>query len=159
MLFSGFSTFRKNASSMLPTIDISLIGILLAIWNVFKVIWDYTSKAFNWIMQRALALYLGSKFWATTFFLAAFATCMVLQSLLISSILSLLGTFVVGSISVDSVRQSLIYAATIFPVDILVDVASFFVSGLISVVIAENYAMWWIRILGVFHGLTRAFKT
>lgn len=56
---------------MLPTIDISLIGIILAVWNVIKVIWDYTSKAFNWIMQRALALFIGSKFWATAAFLVA----------------------------------------------------------------------------------------
>lgn len=55
---------------MLPTIDISLIGVIVAIWNVVKVIWDYTSKAFMWIMHQALALLIGSKLWATAAFLA-----------------------------------------------------------------------------------------
>lgn len=144
---------------MLPTIDISLIGILLAIWNVFKVIWDYTSKAFNWIMQRALALYLGSKFWATTFFLAAFAVVIALESALISFLVEKLGEFAVSNIPAEGVRNSLVMAATLFPVDVLVEVASFFVSCLTAQIVAENYAMWWIKVLGVWQGLSRSFKT
>lgn len=71
---------------MLPTIDISLIGVLLAVWNVVKIIWDYTSKALNWLMQQALALLIGSKFWATVAFLAVALTIIGFLSTFLSSI-------------------------------------------------------------------------
>lgn len=87
---------------MLPTIDISLIGIILAVWNVFKVIWDYTSKAFNWITQQALALLIGSKFWATAAFLVAAGVIIGFSTTFLSAIANRILSAVFPSGSLNS---------------------------------------------------------
>lgn len=87
---------------MLPTIDISLIGIILAVWNVIKIIWDYTSKALNWITQRALALIIGSKFWATAAFLVAAGVLISVISTIIDRVLNLLFEYAFPSINLPN---------------------------------------------------------
>lgn len=144
---------------MVPTIDISLIGIVLAIWGAIKALAHIFMAGLNWVNQHALAVFLGSKFWATAFFIAAFAVVMVLEASLINLFLGLLGSLIVNTIPIGAMAEVFKFCACVFPLDIIAECLSFFFAGLSTVFIAENYAMWWIRILGVFQGLARAFKT
>lgn len=54
---------------MVPVFDISLIGTLTAIWGVLKVVLSSVGKGLDWIAKKALSALVGSKFWATAFFL------------------------------------------------------------------------------------------
>lgn len=143
---------------MLPTIDISLIGVLLAIWNVFRVIWDYTSRAFNWITQRALALLIGSKLWATAFLVAAVASLLVLLNTVFTFVISFLGTLAVNALPVDNVRDSLKFAAFIFPVDELLSVLTMVFTGLTAVFASEHLTGWWLSLLRLFGLISRSHK-
>lgn len=115
---------------MLPTIDISLIGILLAIWNVFKVIWDYTSKAFNWITQKALAVLIGSKFWATAAFLIAAGVLIGFSTTFLTAIANrvLASVFPSGSLNTQFVDFIGLYIDT----SKLVSTIAFLVSCLVT---------------------------
>lgn len=115
---------------MLPTIDISLIGILLAAWNVIRIIWDYTSKAFNWIMQRALALFIGSKFWATAAFLVAAAVLIGIVSTILQRVITMIFNAVIPSSTVNNSITDVI--GYFFDSDKLLSVFTFSLSCWIS---------------------------
>lgn len=113
---------------MLPTIDISLIGILLAVWNVIKVIWDYTTQAFNWITQRALAVFLGSKFWATAFFIVIAVSLLSLLSTLLTAVSNHLLSLIVPS--VNNIPSSVVkLACFLFPIHEATDLILFCLSS------------------------------
>ena len=87
---------------MLPTIDFSLIGVVLAIWSVIKVIWDWVCKAFDWITQRALALLIGSKFWATAAFIVTGIVIITAFSTIYNKIFELSSSLVISAVDVPS---------------------------------------------------------
>lgn len=87
---------------MLPTIDFSLIGVVLAIWSVIKVIWGWVCKAFDWITQRALALLIGSKLWATAAFIVTGIVIITAFQTLYDKIFEFTSSLVLSSVEVPS---------------------------------------------------------
>lgn len=93
---------------MLPTIDISLIGVILAIWAVLKTVWGFFCGALDWITQRALALVIGSKLWATAAFVAVAIVIIGALSSIWSLVLDLVGEYVIPQASLPSDVLSII---------------------------------------------------
>lgn len=143
---------------MVPTIDFSLIGVVLAIWSGIKFIWDACTKALNWITQRALSLMIGSKIWATAFFLASWGIIVALLGTVTNFLLGKLASFAVSQIPVAGVRESLLFLGTRLPLSEISSVFTFAFAGRVSVLLAQQYSGWWMGIISVYKALSRGFK-
>lgn len=131
---------------MLPTIDISLIGVLLGIWSVFKTIWTYATQALNWITQRALAYIIGSKIWATAVFLVVSIALIAGITALLSTVLSYVGQLAVSTLGIpDKV------------VDLLSLYADFDKLTTLFSTLISSWTVYFV-VCGTQYGLSRAVK-
>lgn len=144
---------------MLPTIDLSLIGILLIIWNVIKTIWQYVWGAIVWAKDHAIALMIGSKIWASATFFALTVVVMAGTSYVLQYISGWVAQMLINSLPVASIRQALIFIGTVIPFAPLLRLLSTFFVGWAYIFTLQNYAIWYIKLVGWLNGVKSSWKT
>lgn len=142
---------------MIPTIDISLIGIVGAIWVGLKAIAHYFSVGLQFVLSNVVAFIAGSRLWCTIFFVAAVAALVVLYAYLIRLIMTNIASFAV-SLLPHQVSTTVAIMARYFPFDPIFDLISSAFGGLAVSYTVQNYALWYIKLQGVYSALSRAFK-
>lgn len=135
---------------MVPVFDISLVGTVTAVWAAAKVIFSTIGRGLDWIAKKALSALVGSKFWATAFFVglagAVISVFYGLLSLASSAILPSL------SASLSFTHETFTILSYLVRLDSLVSFLNFLASLLMSYLAIT-------KINFVFRGMLTLYKT
>lgn len=144
---------------MLPTIDLSLIGILLIIWNVIKTIWGFIWGAIKWTKDAVASAILGSKLWATVAFLAVSLTVVGLVSVVISAVINWVAGLVYSSLTLSVLSDTIQLVSTIFPLSAVSRVISVYAGCLFFMFTLKKYCFWYSRVCYILTHLKSSWKT
>lgn len=145
---------------MIPTIDFSLIGLLALVFSFFKTVWGYFTQALNWITQRALALMIGSRIWATVFFFGiASAIYIVFTSWLSSQIGAVVSSVITTSFDGSGLEREFAVANQIIPVEKVTELLAFALGLLLSYITVVQSKFFVNKCFVGFNLAMKAWKT
>lgn len=144
---------------MIPTIDISFIGICVAIWTVLKTALGWVMHGINFISQKALALLIGSKFWATLAFLVAYLAVCRLVVYVVTLAASYVLDLVFSHVDYGIIRASLNYLGTVLNLRRVAQTITFFFAMFVSYRLFQARILWFSQLYSKFMGLLKSWKT
>lgn len=143
---------------MLPTIDFSLIGVVLAIWQVLKFVFTHLLTALEWVSHKMIAVLVSSKVWGTIFFVGFYLLLSVLLARLMTSLTSRIARIIISTIPNSNVQKSFDFISCLSPFRYVAEVFAFFASCFVNYRVAQQYVIWYCRIRHMYSELSRAWK-
>lgn len=143
---------------MLPTIDFSLIGVVLAIWQVLKFVFSHVLTALEWVSHKMIAVLVSSKIWGTAFFIGLFLLFSVLLGRLLNYVASRILQIAIAQIPSQNVQRSFNFIATLSPMTYVADLLSYFASCFTNYRVAQRYVAWYCRMRHAYSDLSKAWK-